>query len=367
MLKKCINLVILCCFALNGCIATTNLNSLFGNSIEKPQLTFSDAVPDVSSETIFQKSETTNLPIHKKEATVKTAEQLVMLDKKGAVLEEKLTPTKKQRVSEVIDQANLNSRRQPNPQTYHNAVATYTYEENIMYSIFTSPGHITDVRFEQGETILSIAAGDTKNFLIEHAVAVDSPHLLIKPLHSGLSTNLTVLTDKRTYWFYLRSWKKTFMAGCQFHYPKDELKRKEIIERQSIGKFQMDDLNFDYIIETDCSDCQKPLSVFADEKNGKLHIIMSQIIRHSSLPALFALDNEGNTTMINYRFVDGKKFVLDTLHTNTMLMLQYGGKNRCVYIYKSGIKPKRTFGSFLNNLLGNKFSKSEPGTHASEK
>ncbi len=259
------------------------------------------------------------------------------------------------RVSEIIDNANANSKKEPTLEDFQNAVVVYTFEENVMYSIFTSPGHISDIRFQKGETIISLAAGDTKNWLIEHALAGDRPHLLIKPMHSGLSTNLTVITDKRTYWFYLKSWKTTFMPGAEFHYPQDELMKNKLIEQQSIyqTEFQIEDLSFDYVVESKCGDaaCLKPKSVFSDVKNGKLHLIMPESIKHASLPALFALDPEGNATMINYRFVDGKQFVLDTIYD--MLMLEYGGgDDRRVYIYKSGVKPKSKdpITTFLNWL-----------------
>lgn len=263
----------------------------------------------------------------------------------------------RKKVSQIIDEANMQARKKPVEESYHNAVVKYAFEPNVLYSIYTAVGKVTDIRFQKSEAIISVNAGDTANWMVEHNVAGGRHHLFIKPTHPYLKTNLTVLTDKRTYFLFLKSWKNTFMAGCEWIYPQESLDNIRRIKEQRIGRFNMENLNFDYTVETDCSDCIQPMSVFSDEKNGKLYLIMPERIKNTSLPALFAIDEEGKAEMINYRF-DSKKFAIDGLYPR--LMLQYGGKNRQVYIYKAGSEHKDDFGSFLNGL----FSGNSSGSRA---
>ena len=48
-------------------------------------------------------------------------------------------------------------------------------------------------------------------------------NVMVKPIRSGLKTNLVVTTSRRTYLLELTSTEKTWMASISWEYPKDKM------------------------------------------------------------------------------------------------------------------------------------------------
>jgi type IV secretion system protein VirB9 len=46
---------------------------------------------------------------------------------------------------------------------------------------------------------------------------------MVKPIRSGLKTNLVITTSRRTYLLELTSTEKTWMASVSWEYPKDKM------------------------------------------------------------------------------------------------------------------------------------------------
>ena len=65
--------------------------------------------------------------------------------------------------------ANTAARIQPSRDGYLNAVQVYPYTEGALYQVYASPGEITDIALQPGETLAGsgpIAAGDTVRWII---------------------------------------------------------------------------------------------------------------------------------------------------------------------------------------------------------
>src|SRR5256885_3294251 len=50
-----------------------------------------------------------------------------------------------------------------------------------------------------------------------------SVNVMVKPIRSGLKTNLVITTSRRTYLLELTSTEKTWMASVSWEYPKDKM------------------------------------------------------------------------------------------------------------------------------------------------
>lgn len=362
MFKKSICLAILISFLLAGCVtmpkneASDWRNRRIIENKPRPVLLFDVTYKNSNSDALYNYGSKQLKKLGPQKNNNNPSETLHKKSLKNKSPKFK-KPEKKLTISEVIDQANIRHRREPDDKSYSNAIVKYAFEDNVIFSVFTSIGHITDIKFQRNENLVSVSAGDTINWLIEHVVAGNQAHLLIKPIISGLSTNLTVLTDKRVYWFYLKSWKETYMAGCEFYYPKEiranKLKAKKERKQKAIDKLsKVENLNFEYEVKSKCKNCILPVSIF--DNGEKLFVVMPEEIKHSSLPALFARDDDGNAEMVVYRFTEGHKFIVDSLHP--ILMLKYAGKDKAIYLVKKGYEPKTMFGSFLNGLFGSQKS-----------
>ena len=78
-------------------------------------------------------------------------------------------------------------------------VRVATYVDGEVYRLNTSLTHVTSVEFAPGETITSIVAGDTEGFLFDGVPGGRA--FAVKPVMSGVSTNINVYTNLRSYYF----------------------------------------------------------------------------------------------------------------------------------------------------------------------
>src|SRR5690606_42027845 len=78
-----------------------------------------------------------------------------------------------------------------------------------------------------GETVISVAAGDTVRWTVGDTASGsgegERTHLLVKPFSAGLETNLVIMTDRRVYRLQLTSTAANAMAAIAWTYPPDAL------------------------------------------------------------------------------------------------------------------------------------------------
>jgi P-type conjugative transfer protein VirB9 len=79
----------------------------------------------------------------------------------------------------------------------------FLYDQDNSYLVLAKPKAVTHMQFAADELIQSVAAGDTANW--EFTPTRNRKNLFVKPRFDDQETSLTVLTDKRSYQFVLRS------------------------------------------------------------------------------------------------------------------------------------------------------------------
>ena len=77
---------------------------------------------------------------------------------------------------------------EPSPEGFLNAVQVYPYTEGALYRLYASPGQVTDIALQPGETLVSVSAGDTVRWPPDkpddrHRPADLSPRTGIHPCH----------------------------------------------------------------------------------------------------------------------------------------------------------------------------------------
>lgn len=98
-------------------------------------------------------------------------------------------------------------------------VRVATYQDGQVYRLKVSLTHVTTVEFGQGETIRSIIAGDTEGFQLDGVPGGRA--FAVKPNARGVHTNITVYTNRRSYYFnVIESSSPTFYV-VQFRYPNE--------------------------------------------------------------------------------------------------------------------------------------------------
>lgn len=79
----------------------------------------------------------------------------------------------------------------------------FQYDQDNTYLVLAKPKAVTHVQFAADEVVQSVAAGDTANW--EFTPTRNRKNLFVKPRFDDQETSLTVITDKRSYQFVLRS------------------------------------------------------------------------------------------------------------------------------------------------------------------
>ena len=104
------------------------------------------------------------------------------------------------------------------------------YNPAQIYSILTAPLYMTHIELEPGEKLtISPALGDSIQWEVEN----DGNHVFIKPDAPNIRTNMSLVTNKRTYQFNLVASPEggVYYQYVQFKYPESGLRKmKQTVE-----------------------------------------------------------------------------------------------------------------------------------------
>lgn len=247
---------------------------------------------------------------------------------------------------DAIQQGASKARIEPSVDGYVNAIQVYPYTEGALYRLYCSPGQVSDIALQVGETLVSISAGDTVRWVVGDTTSGSGAnirsHVLVKPISGDIHTNLMIATNRRTYHLELESSDDGYMAALSWRYPHDELmemqsRSKRVNSRAAStveNSLSLADLNFDYRVEGDSPDW-KPVRVFDDGR--QVFIQMPDDIATTDAPPLFVLGSNGVAELINYR-LRGTYYVVDQLFRAAELRL--GTKPQTVVRITKGPKPR---------------------------
>lgn len=109
--------------------------------------------------------------------------------------------------------------------TTDNRIKTYIYNPNEVYLLVLHYGFQSQIEFAKNEEIQNIVMGDSYVWKINPL----ENRLFIRPLEKNSRTNLTIITNKRTYQFDIVSKEleegneKDLVYLIKFYYPKRKL------------------------------------------------------------------------------------------------------------------------------------------------
>ena len=111
------------------------------------------------------------------------------------------------------------------------------YDEQQVFRIETDLRHSTTIQFGQGERFEAVIVGDTESFQVDPIPELGNV-LTIKPHVQGASTNMSVITNRRSYTFHLREGSIPGRTGMffevRFRYPEDD-RRATVGQRPTKG------------------------------------------------------------------------------------------------------------------------------------
>jgi type IV secretion system protein VirB9 len=208
-----------------------------------------------------------------------------------------------------VSRANAEARMAPTQEGFINAIQVWPFTDGALYQVYAAPGRVTVISLQPGEELVTVAAGDTVRWIVGDTSSgtgdASRVSVLVKPIRSGLETNLVITTSRRTYLLELTSTEKAWMASVSWDYPKD---RMLALQRQAQAAraaapvetgLSLENIRFRYAISS--SDAPwKPLRAFDDGE--KVYIQFPAGIARGELPPLFVIGPRGDGQLVNYRF-----------------------------------------------------------------
>lgn len=249
-------------------------------------------------------------------------------------------PTKKIRVKQLsknryqrktgiaaVNAANRQALRRPKSNSYMNSIMNFTYMPGALYQVYCAPLNVTDLQFQLGEKIISVAAGDTFRWEVSKTFSGSEDnrieHLLIKPTESNLTNSLVVTTNFRTYHLLLHSTYHTYMAVVTWHYPSSRNLVKKYRNMSTAQNYLSSGLrlaNLDFNYKVYAIRCRQqpswtPVTIFND--GHKTYIQFPKNMQEA--PTLF-LGDKNNLKAANYR-VKGNYYIIDRVVQQMQLCL----------------------------------------------
>lgn len=118
----------------------------------------------------------------------------------------------------------------PRAGPHDSRVRIATYAEGQVYRLRASLTNVTAIEFGQGETIRSILAGDTEGFQLDGVPGGRA--FAVKPLARGVTTNITVYTNQRSYYFTVTEGSTPYYV-VQFRYPQNNVRPTNAVAQRA--------------------------------------------------------------------------------------------------------------------------------------
>lgn len=210
-------------------------------------------------------------------------------------------------------------------------VRVVDYNPLNVVKLSTFYGVSTHIQFADGENIVDVAVGDDQAWKI----VPRGNHLFIKPQATKADTNVTVVTDRRTYQFALvvqprrmndsTAWSDpNLIFSLSFRYPEDEAAQLAKTETKAAVKARLNEVkskltdatkagqNFDYWVAG-----SEEISPTAARDDGRF--IYLTFSNNRDMPAVYSVDAKGNEALINTNVIDGNTIVVQRLVPSLIL------------------------------------------------
>jgi type IV secretion system protein VirB9 len=216
--------------------------------------------------------------------------------------------------------------KEPRPIATDSRIRTVRYSADEVYQFIGHYGYQSSIEFEQDEEILTVSVGDSIAWLINPS----GSRLFLKPIEQSALTNMTVLTNKRSYLFELhaeealniRDPNLTFVM--RFLYPQSDVDAIEFTQFEPLPDIENypEKYNFNYTLRG--IDTIAPTRIFDDGKFTYFEFEGP----NKEIPAFFRVDPLNNEELVNFRR-RGNYIVVERVASR--FTLRRGAEIVCVY------------------------------------
>lgn len=221
-----------------------------------------------------------------------------------------------------VANATIGSRALPVDHRIH----TIPYQTDQVYKYVGHYGYQSAIEFESDEEIKTISMGDSTTWMLNPSGRL----LFLKPVEQDATTNMTLITNKRTYLFELHAGETdniddpNMVFIMRFVYPDAGSGPSgrgsyldSVPEPDGSEKY-----NTDYTISG--SEEVSPLRIFDDGE----FTFFQFADKNAEVPAFYWVDSEGNEAIVNYR-TRGDYIVIERV--SSRFTLRHGDDVVCVF------------------------------------
>ncbi len=192
--------------------------------------------------------------------------------------------------------------KQAKPLAIDKRLGVMVYSPYDVYKFTGYYGYQSSIIFADDETIETMSMGDSTSW----QMVPNNNRLFLKPIDQDATTNLTLITNQRVYYFELHAEEakninhEGLMFAVKFIYPNDHSSTQEVAASSNV---EMPDLsnkslyNFEYTISGPSS--ISPVKIFDDNKFTYFEFKD----KNAELPAIFYVNENGYEGIINFRMV----------------------------------------------------------------
>lgn len=229
----------------------------------------------------------------------------------------------------------------PKPIASDRRIRTMVYNENEIYKYVGHYDYQSVIEFESDEEVLTISMGNSLTWQVVPA----GNRMFIKPVAQDALTNMTVITNKRTYHFELHAEEPkgindpSLVFVLRFIYGRGAgISVSNFIDSVPDPMLEPEKYNFNYALTG--SESISPIRIFDD---GEL-TYFEFADKNAEIPAFFLVHGDGSESIINFR-TRGNYIVVERVAAQ--FTLRHGEDVVCVF---NQLKPLRSSGPFPRPL-----------------
>ena len=239
------------------------------------------------------------------------------------------------------------------PRRSADGTVVYLYGATLPTLICT-PLQVCAIRLQAGEVVNDVHSGDSARWRITPSMIGGGSgamtNVIVKPTDAGLTTNLIITTDRRSYTIVLKSANNEWMPAIAFDYPDEQERTWAQYRAQQTRATQAVTLatgentaalDFGFTMGGD-NPKWKPQRVYRSAE-GKTYIQFASDKFLNEAPALVVIGKGGSlwsgpaTQIINYRPI-GDRYVVDGIPDQMALISGVGSEQTKVTIDYTGDK-----------------------------
>lgn len=224
--------------------------------------------------------------------------------------------------------------QEPRPIATDSRIRTVRYSPNEVYQFIGHYGYQSAIEFEEDEKVQTVSIGDSVAWMVNPA----GNRLFLKPIDQNALTNMTVITDKRSYLFELHASEtadirdREMVFVMRFTYPQADQDTMDFTTFEAFPDIEKEPEKYNFRYSIQGSTVIEPIRIFDD---GQWTYFEFRD-KNAEIPAFFNVDSAGNEELINFR-KRGNYVVVERV--SPRFTLRRGPDIICVYNETMKINP----------------------------